>query len=359
MKIAVLGGGNGAQSMAADLTLRGFEVNLYELPNFKKNIEPILAKGGIQLIGAARIGFAKVSKVTTQIQDAIEDADVIMLVVPAYGHLSFFQVIAPHLTDGQTVVINPGNYGALRFSNMLKEMRITRDVTIAETLSLIYACRLAGPAKADILAVKKEVPIAALPAKETERVVRLLSKVFPQMTPAKNVLETSLNNPNHVLHTAPSLLNAGRIESTAGNFSYYGEGITPSVARVLEIVDKERVSVIKALGLNAISCSELFEMFYGITGNSLYEVVQNSKVLFTRSRAPPTLQYRYITEDVPYGLVPIASFGDLLGCPTTAINTIIELASLVNQVDYFSEGVTAEKLGLAELSAEDINKRIA
>ena len=58
--------------MAADLSLAGYEVNLFELPEFEKNIKEILELGGIEIGGGARTGIARFNKVTTKIKEAID-----------------------------------------------------------------------------------------------------------------------------------------------------------------------------------------------------------------------------------------------------------------------------------------------
>ena len=64
---------------------------------------------------------------------------------------------------------------------------------------------------------------------------------------------------------------------------------------------------------------------------------------------------RYITEDVPYGLVTCSSLGKMLGIKTPTFDSIIQLASVMNQVDYMTEGRTVEKLGLSGLDVKQIN----
>lgn len=66
-KVAVLGAGGMGHTIAADLTLAGFEVHLYEEVKFKENLDHILRNGGIEVTGALRQGFVRFCNVTTDI----------------------------------------------------------------------------------------------------------------------------------------------------------------------------------------------------------------------------------------------------------------------------------------------------
>lgn len=132
-KIAVLGGGNGAHAMAADLTLKGLEVNLCEAPEFKESLRITLERQEICLIDArGKERTVRLGMVTTDFEQAINGVDYIMMAIPAMGHKHFFTSIMPYLKDGQTIVTWPGNYSALLFANMLREGGMKRDITLAE-----------------------------------------------------------------------------------------------------------------------------------------------------------------------------------------------------------------------------------
>ncbi|MBN2395037.1 MAG: NADP transhydrogenase subunit alpha, partial [Candidatus Atribacteria bacterium] len=47
MKVTVIGAGNGGLAIASHLALQGHQVNLYSI--FKEELEPIIAKGGLEL----------------------------------------------------------------------------------------------------------------------------------------------------------------------------------------------------------------------------------------------------------------------------------------------------------------------
>ena len=355
-RYTVIGAGNGGKTMAAHLAIMGFPVTLYNRTYEK--IVPIKARGGIELFsrnGGPR-GFGRLALVTGDLGEALERADIIMVVVPASGHREVAAACVPHLRDGQIVVLNPGRTGGcLEFAKVLRDMDCSADVTLAETETLLYACRSEGPVQARILRIKDAVPLAALPATRTQRVLDALANAFPQFIDGDTVLSTGLDNMGAIFHPALALLNAGRIESTHGNFQFYVEGATPSVSIVLESLDRERVTVAAALGLRPRSAQEWLELAYNAVGASLYEAIQN-QTGYRGISAPMSLNHRYILEDVPMSLVPIAALGERYGVRVDAIQSIIRLACIVHRTDYWRRGRTLETLGIEGLSVGELDQ---
>ncbi|MGI5839694.1 MAG: NAD/NADP octopine/nopaline dehydrogenase family protein [bacterium] len=353
---AVIGAGHGGLAMAAALSVKGFTVSLYN--RSPERLAEVKRLGGVQLSGPIS-GFGRLDIVTTDIGRAIAGVDVIMVVLPAVGHRAVAEACAPYLADGQMIVLNPGRTGgALEFNAVLQEKRVTARVIVAEAQTFIFASRTVAPAHARIFGLKYDVPVAALPASETPVVVETLRKAFTQFSPAESVLKTSFDNIGAIFHPAPTLLNSGRIEATSGDFEYYHEGITPSVASIIERMDQERTAVAAALGVEAISAWDWLGVAYGAYGSSLYEAVQNNKG-YSGIKAPSTLQHRYIFEDVPASLVPMASIGDMLGIETRTMKSIINLACIAHGIDYWHIGRTVTRLGLAGMSADEIRDFVA
>ena len=354
---AVLGAGHGGKAMAADLAVRGFSVHLFNR-TFER-LEAIQARGGIELEtedGEYRFGPLEV--VSSDMGEVLAGTDVIMVVVPATGHRDMATFCAPHLRDGQIVVLNPGRTcGAIEFRQVLRKQGCRAQVMVAEAETLIYASRSTGPAEARIFRVKNTVPVAALPAIDTPQVIAALQPAFPQFILAKNVLHTSLNNMGAVFHPALTVLNSARIESTQGNFQFYIEGVTPTVAHILEAVDRERVTVAAALGIRAQTALEWLERAYAATGENLHQAIQANSG-YQGVTAPRTLAHRYIFEDVPMSLVPIAALGSRFGVSTRAIDSIIRLASILHRTDYSLRGRTLDKLGLDKLSVSEITRYV-
>lgn len=350
IKVSVLGGGNGGHAMAGHLALKGFPVKVYN--KFEEEIIHMRERGGVTLEGVVE-GFGPLDLVTTDIAKAISDAGVIMVVVPAFVHRFMAEASAPYLHDGQIIVLNPGRTGgALEFSNVLKERGVEAKVLIAEAQTLVYACRISGPARVDIKGIKRRVRLAALPATDTGQVVKTVSHLYPEFVPAANVLETSLDNIGAVFHPSTVVLNTNRIEA-GEDFDFY-QGMTPTVTRFLEAIDEERLAVAQAFGVETESAKDwLVRSYEGVRGETLYERIQSTEA-YHGLKAPKTLNVRYITEDVPTGLVPIASLGVLAGVPTPACRAIVDVCCALFDRDFWQEGRSVENLGLAGMSVGEI-----
>lgn len=351
-RFAVLGAGNGGLAMAAHLVLKGYETTLYN--RSQPRLNPIIARGGIEVTGQVQ-GFAPISIATTNPQEAIEGVDVLMVVVPANGHAFIAQKVAPYLKDGQIILLNPGRTcGAMEFRNILKEEGCKADVIVAEAQTFIYASRAQNPAQVHIYRIKNSIPVAALPNTDTAPALQVIRQVFPEFVKGENVLKTSLDNIGSVFHPTLTILNAARIENEKGEFQYYIEGNSPTASRILEAVDRERVAVARAMKVEAISAVEWLEVAYDASGNNLYEAMQNNPGYYGIN-APPTLQTRYLSEDVPMSLVPIASLGEKFGVEVPTIRALIHLASVLHQTDYWAQGRTVEKLGIQDLSVDQLH----
>ena len=352
-KVSVLGAGNGGQALSAHFAIIGCEVNLFEHPKFRENIEKINEKGGIELSGKLQ-GFGKISQATTDIKEAIEDTSIIMIVAPSFAQRPLIELALPYLVNSQIIVLIPGNFGSFEIKKILKNSG--KELIIAETNSLPYACRKVEEGKVNIWGVKSYISIASLPAVNIKKVIEILNDFFPiPLTPAKNSLEISFSNPNMIVHCPTMILNVGRIESTKGDFMFYCEGMTESVCKIMEKMDNERIKIGEKLDLNLISTFEWLKQTYHLEGKSLHEVISSSPVYGGHGPdAPRVLNHRYLTEDVPHLLVPIASFGKLLGVQTPIIDSIIILASAINEIDHFKKGRNLDVLGLSGMSTEEI-----
>lgn len=357
LRIAILGAGHGGRAMAADLAARGYHIGLYN--RTLKNIETIQARGGIELqLEDQQEVFGELKVVSDRLEEVIAGAKLLMVVVPASGHADLARACAPVLQDGQIVVLNPGRTGgALEFRSVLSACGCTADVIVAEAETLLFASRAMGPAEARIFRRKNTVPLAALPATRTEEVLDILSEVYPQFVAAPNVLHTSLNNMGAIFHPALTLLNAGWIERTQGDFQFYVDGVTLSTARMLEVLDRERVTVAAALGVRAQTALEWLASAYSATGANLDEAMHDNPG-YVGIQAPRSLRHRYIFEDVPYSLVPLAELGKRFGVNVWATDAMIQIACVVYGTDFHHRGRTLERMGLTGLRVAEITNLV-
>jgi opine dehydrogenase len=355
-RIAVLGGGNAAHTMAADLTLKGYEVNICEAPEFKENISVVLDRQAIDLIDAwGEKRTARINMVTTNFAEAVKGVSYLMMAVPAIGAEMFFNSVVPYLEDGQTIIKWSGNFSALLFANILKGKGLKKDITLAEVHTLPWGCRLVAPGTVQIMVWVIRLMLATLPAKNINRVIDDMKNMYPVVA-GENVLATSLNNLNPVVHPIGTIMNAGWIDTIGEDFHLYRDGITISVSRGIKSIFEEVTRLANAIGIKMIEYPE--EDFW-----------KRSTIMSTYSRAPfdkesrvarisgpSSVKSRYITEDIPFGLVPISKLARKFNVSTPVIDSVIELASVINQTNYREEGMSLEELGIAHLSKEEFQK---
>jgi len=357
-RFAVIGAGHGGKAMAAHLALMGFPTTLYN--RTPEHIAAIRELGGLDLESAegGPRGFSRLDCVTSNMAEALNQAEMVMVVVPSSAHAEIAKHAAPYLKDGQIVLLHPGRTcGAIEFAKVLHDNNCTADVTVAEAETFIYASRSDGPAQARIFRIKEAVPLAALPATRTRLVLDMVRQAYPQYIDGGNVLQTGLNNMGAIFHPALTLLNAGWIETTHGDFQFYIDGVSTSVARVLEALDRERVTVAASLGIRGRNAMEWLKLAYDTEGEDLHQAIHNQPGYYG-IKAPTTLYHRYIFEEVPMSLVPIASLGEHYGVSVRAMDSIIRLACIIHRTDYWRKGRTLDKLGIGGLSVSELTRYV-
>jgi len=366
--VAVLGGGNGGHAVAANLSLAGFKVNFFELPRFAESFEKVLRTKEIQIRGISVDGVARLNHATTDIRQAIKDAEVIFVVTPAFGHKAMAEACVPFIQDGQIIVLMPGSGGSLEFVNMIKQKKVKREITFAETCTLPYGARLKGPGHVSVLINAVILPTGVFPSKKTGEVIPKLKQFYAAIIPAKDVLEAAINNPNPIVHPAATLLSATRIEHSKGEFYLYAEGMTPAVARTYESLNEERLSICKMMGYKLYHWDNLEfrdynlgeteeECRYRILNTSMDAAFGKDGIYAgIKMKGPEHLKDRYVTEDVPYGMVLLSTLGDLLGVPTPTHNAVIQLASVMNRIDYWETGRGMKQLGLAKFDKKRLKR---
>ena len=358
-KVAVLGAGNGGCAAAADLTLRGFQVRLFA--RSESTIAKLAKLGEIELVESGVSKKAAPYFMSPHLPPVVQGVDLIVIATPAVGHEYLAKGLANYVGDGQRILLNPGHTGgSLHFANLLRQLGCKAQVQLCETVTLTYICRMPQPGRVEIYRRTTNLRCAALPGKHTEKLVREIQSVFPNVIAAANVLETGFSNINAIMHPAGMLGNAGWIEKTGGDFLYYREGITPSIGAWIDALDGERLEIVRALGLTPLRFVDIFHGA-GLTtteardSGSAYQAIHESEPNFT-IKSPPSLDHRYIKEDVGYGLVPMAEIGKLLGIETPVMDALITLASVALGIDFRVEGLTLEKMGLAGVAPADLQR---
>lgn len=336
MNITILGAGNTGFAMAAHAADQGHQVTLWN--RFEDEIAKLMETHTIYSNGEVDGAF-DLHLVTTDIEKALEDAELILITIPSFVHKFLAEEIAKYIAKETTVLLLPGRtFGALEFTEVYKQFDNPHEQSVAETQTAIYTCRKTGEDSVDILSIKNNVLFSAIHSQENEAIYEKLPEFLKkQLNPAESIVETSIGSVGMILHCTPLLLNTGWTESENHSYKYYIDGISPSIAKLLEKIDAERIEVSKQLGHEVESVRQWLKRVYKVDGDTLYESIQNTTAYET-IEAPNTLNNRYITEDVPNGLVPVESTGKHLGLDMTYTGIIIDLASALLEKDFRQNG---------------------
>ncbi len=342
-KYTVIGAGSGGLGTAGFIFLKEYEVSLYN-----RTMERIkyVKDHDYKIKFGDKSHKIRLNYIGDNLSEAIRHSAVIIVVITANGHGDIAEKIAPYLEDGQIILLAPGRtLGALLFSQALYKAGCKANVIVAETSTLFFAARLKSPALIEIKGIKKKVPISALYSRDTDYVIDVLSDVFPNIIKADTVIETSFSNIGAIFHPVIFLLNKENILNKK-IFNFYTDGVTQEVAQYIEKVDLEFNSIVSAIGLNSFSVVDWLNSRYGLPKTSIYEMIKSNPT-YKDIPAPTTINHRYLWEDIPTGLVPMALCGEVLGIPTPTIDYFIEEGSKLLNIDFRAEGRTLSAFGLS------------
>lgn len=350
MKICVLGAGNGGQAIAGYLSMQGFDVALYDINEEK--INELKKLGGVRLEGRI-IGFGKIRCITANLAEAVKDSAIIMVTTTANAHKAVANALAPFLVDGQVIILNPGRTcGALVFKQALLEMDCHARYYLAEAQTLVYACRLVENGVVNIIGIKDEVLLSALPSSDTDYVIDKINPLYPSFRKTTNVLRTSLENIGAVFHPCVLLFNAATIERNEV-FWFYRD-MTEQVASFIEKFDAERLAVGKAYGIDLLSVKDWIKFAYKDTvGDTLCERMRNNPA-YHDIKSPSTIFTRQLTEDIPTGVLPIMELGRAAGVKTPLLQSMVFLCEALLGQDLHTKGRNLYNLGLAGKNKQEI-----
>jgi opine dehydrogenase len=349
-----VGTGVGGLAVAGHAGLIGSEVVVHDVR--EEAVGPVGARGGIEVRGKEE-GFAPVEFATTDIARAVEGADLVVVTTQGPDQRAAAEAMAPHLSGDQVVLVKPGcTFGALEVRAVLEAAGVD-DVPVAEADSFAYGCSIPEPAVSEISSVKQRFGVAVLPSERRDEVVELVRQLFDQAQATPSVLHTGLGNMNAILHVAPMVLNAGRIEARCvrllrGRLHPVGDGRRAAM-------DDERVAVATALDVEVPTLEGWVEATYGVRGDDLYAIVQTlHRDVYGPLPAPTTLRQRYLTEDVPCGAVPVADLARQLGVFAPVTSACITVADALLGTAWSREGRTMARVGLEGASAQEIRRRL-
>ena len=354
MRIAVLGGGNGSLAAAGDFALAGHDVRLWRR-NEADVAAHLAAGGGITIKDFRGRHETRPGLITADIAAAVRGAELILCPTPATAHGAIARALAPHLADGQVVCLSPGTFGAVLFAKAARAAGNQAEVMFAESGTLPWLTRKHGPFEAAISVRAKRLPIGVFPLRLAAPALAVIGGAFPGAIEAcGDALSAALMNAGPIIHPPLITMNAAPLEHFE-RWDVHKEGTQPSVRRVTDALDAERIAIRQALGYGGPHfplanhyAREGEEWMYGRgSHDKLTELGDwREKIVLT--------EHRYMLEDVGIGLSFLASVAALAGVATPLVRAFLALGSTICNEDFMRTGRSLANLGLGELSIGDL-----
>ena len=349
-KVSIVGAGPAGFALAADLESHGTSVSVYSHPAHLRHAKNVVDKGCLRASGA--IEGSTNPRVTFDMSEVIDFSRIIILTVPSTGQETVLQELKRFNLRQHTIIAIPGNLFSL-----ITEAEVEAEHVLETNLSP-YSCRM-NEGELAVFGKKSLFFIAALQKDLSPALNHKIRNIFPmQLKWCINVIEVYLSNINGVFHPLMMLMNAGRIESTAGEFLVYRDGLTRSVANAILALDRVRIKIGEAFGFQLKSVIEVSNECYGQDFTDLVDLAQNSEP-HNKLKAPSDIENRNISEDVPNLLVCWHDLAEKLGIDASPIKAVIVLAEMATGIDYMKTGRNLRKLHLKDISRSELIKRFS
>jgi opine dehydrogenase len=357
MKVLVIGAGAGGMSAVAELALAGHHVSLWN--RSADTLAPILSAQGVGYEGVLGSGRIRLDVVTTDISEAISKTEAAVVTLPTFTHISVAQTLAlAGWGNERPILLNPGHTGgALEFAQTYSKHGEVPP--IAEFNTLTYVARKYSPDIVTVSGRAKGFRAASLAGGGSA--IDLAMKLFPGAKVVRDVLYSDLCNLNMVLHAPGAILAAAWVEARKGDFTFYVDGMTPGVVRVMKELDEERRRVGAAFGHDLLSVVDEMKIVGTVDANAdsrdfvacISGGEANKKI-----KAPDSLTHRYYKEDFGHGLVPFVDLAKIAGVETPTANSLLQLANELCDVDFRAGGRTAVSMGISGLSKAELLKKV-
>ncbi|HRJ68415.1 MAG TPA: NAD/NADP octopine/nopaline dehydrogenase family protein [Beijerinckiaceae bacterium] len=343
MKIAVIGGGHGCYAAAADLSEAGHEVRFWRQD--AAAFAPVLATGTVRLKDFRGSRDVRIAQPTLDIGQAVHGADLILSPLPAVAQADIARRIAPHLADGQVIFIPPGTLGSVLMLQVIRAAGSTADIAIGEAGTLPWLTRKHGPAEIAVTTRASRLPTGIFPARLSDAALAVIRRAFPAcIEPVEDALSAALMNAGPIIHPPLILMNAGPIEHFE-RWDIHKEGTQPSIRRVHDALDGERIALREALGYRPPHFP-LADHY--ATANWMYGNLAHDKLVGSGDwhETLNLSTHRYMAEDVALGLALLVSIARWAGVPAPTAEGLLQIGGVAAGVDFLRSGRTLATLGL-------------
>lgn len=346
IRVGIAGAGSIALGTAALLADQGHDPMLWSPSgSATRDLDKgVTAEGALDLTLSPRI--ARTAK------DVVDENDVLIVALPAYGHKAVMDALAAHVRSGQHVIISShASMGALYLMRRLKARGVSVPITAWGTT--VVTGRRQDGSVVRVNTVRSRVDLCTVPETQSDCALAVCQRLFGDRFQSRvGLLAISLSNLNPQNHLGIALGNITRMER--GEVWSQGQNVTPKVGRFLEKLDLERLAIADALGLNVKTIFEHFHLSFHVPVASISEMNQQMHEQGNGGTGPATAESRYVTEDVPYGLQLTAFLGRLVDRPASLHEAGIEIISAMFGRDFARENELLNALELERYSLEDL-----
>ncbi len=357
-RVAILGAGAGGMSAAVELQKKGIEVRLWN--RSPSTLAPLQEIGGVDYEGVLGEGHIGIEIISSKLEDVLSNVDAALVCLPTFTHGAIARSLA-QLKFSKPVVLNPGHTGgALEFRNAW--LSVSNDLPpLAEFSTLTYVARKVSGTRVRTSGAAKQVRVGALPGGEAA--LRIATSMYPGASPVETVLMSALCNANLVLHPPASVLAAAWVEARQGDFTFYVDGMTPGVARVMEALDDERRNVANAFGYLVPSLIEEMKLIGTVESHvstqAGFAAAISSGEANQKIRGPDSFEHRYYLEDFAYGLVPFIALAEIAKVDTPVAGSLLNLAESMTGNNYRATGRNADRMGIQGLDLYALKNLVA
>ncbi|MHA6730304.1 NAD/NADP octopine/nopaline dehydrogenase family protein [Devosia sp. A369] len=339
MRVAILGAGAIGFASAAYLMERGHQVALWS-PSGRSTLA--LKQQALHCEGLVEGEYRP--EIAADIASAISGATAILIALPANGHRMVYDALAESVSPGQTIIINA--HPALGGFHLLQQLEAAQlQVPVVAWGTTLLRARRVGETGVRINTIRKRIDVATAPANDIGAISLCRELFGDHFEPRANLLAISLSNLNPQSHLALALTNFTRMER--GEAWGQSENLTPSVARLMDALDRERLAIADALGLSVRTAAEHYHLSYNIPLAPLPEMADTIRAMGPGQLGPTKADSRYVLEDAPFGLMPLVRLGEAVGVPPVLHRAGLDLLSALYARDFAAENDL--KLDMASL----------
>lgn len=353
MRVLVLGAESYALAVAAVAAGAGHAVSLWPGDTPSEEVAAIGAAGGAHLTGPGAVdAFVPMAVEGRPLRGASADANLIVVATQLRDHAHLAAGLTAAAPDAGIFLAPGGVGGALALQHRLS-VRFVAEAPGFPLLADVHGGRVV------VRGIKRALPVGVVPYGQAHAAVAAVRSLGLDVVPARAVIDTSLANLNVLIHPPLVLVNWARLED-GRPFRLYREGLSTAGARLIEAIDHERLQLAAALGAEMVPLVEWLRRFYvdqGMRGANALELLGTFPA-FASTLGPTSPDHRYLTDDVPYGLVPMAALGRAVDVSLPTIEAVITCLGALCGTDFRSAGRSLDDMGLAGLGPAEVREHL-